>query len=221
MSVLESLGAVDAARWVVSLLTARATVVLVAAVAAMAALRRAPASARHAALAYTVAALLALPLLSGVLPRWELALLPADRPAALPVTAFTAVGGLKAARWQPPSITEPGQASEDVAATPLGADAPRSPRGEGSGVWSEVRAWPISIWLLLAWAGGVSAGLAQLLLATFLVRRAARDASPISDPEWLRQLAEASAHLGLEAAFACSRVPPSSFRWCTVTAAAW
>lgn len=194
MSVLESLGVADPARWAFSLLVVRATVVVLLAWAAMAALRRASASARHAALAFTVLALLALPPLSLFLPAWEVGVLPARAPSEPRRFSFAVERG-KTAPSTRPSVVTPGARVEDQA-TVLKPEPERS-RRDAPSLWSSLWAQSLASLFLLVWAAGVAAGLTQLALATFLVRRTARGASAIDDPEWLAYLDEASTHLGL------------------------
>jgi hypothetical protein len=149
-----------------SLLALRASVVLLLAAAAVAALRRASASARHAALLLAVAALLALPLLSAFLPRWEMPVLSAP-PPAVPAAIATAPASVAAGRFADRSPrTAPGRnlvQAEPEAARPSRRRACRP----GTCAAADPSGGPFTTWLLVAWAAA-AAGLVQLLAAALL-----------------------------------------------------
>jgi VWFA-related protein len=201
MNVPEILSGTDAASWVVCLLVVRATGTVLLAAAALALLRRASAAVRHATLVLTVAALLALPLLSSVLPRWELGLLPAPIPSVAtghgvaPVTLH--LEGLRAASKE--RVESPSRAAiaRDAAIQPDAALATRSGTQDDA-PRALPRAVSLSIWLLVVWMAGVALGMSQLLVAVVLVRRASRATGVMSEPEWLETFAQAMAYLGLK-----------------------
>ncbi len=190
------IGRVDGAQ-LLAFVGGRATLLLLVTAAMLLALRRGSASARHAVLALAAAALLALPALRLAVPRWEVALLRAEvvqRPQATPLrvardheTRAVLPPALSPGRVDVPlpRASASGRApSAAVAAAPVSRETP-------------VRRWPPSLWLLLAWAVGAAAALAQLAAAHLFMMRKTRRAAAVVDQGWLRQLAEASADLGV------------------------
>ena len=143
-------------------LSIRATIVLVAAWAATACLRRAPAALRHALWCAALGAVLALPALSFALPAWHLSLPSSLAPAApaLPQRAGPPVPGPEAAVYIPaePAPDEQGGAPPSVRWPALAA-----------GIWC-AGALAVAAWLLAGW---VSMGLI------------ASRAAPVDDREWL------------------------------------
>jgi len=170
-------------------------VVLTAAGAASLALRRASAAARHLVWSLALVSLLALPLLSLILPAWSVPILPqlrslvsaqaeARTPASVPVA---------------PAQTEsqsPARQSEPVAMAPLAAlpgfqNLPTSallPSG-GMLINAEPAAFPTlslhwSTWMLIIWLLGVFMVFARLIIGTANVRRMARQASYVTENSW-------------------------------------
>jgi TonB family protein len=128
----------------------KGTAVLAAAGAAAWLLRRRSAAARHLVWTAAAAALLALPVLSGVLPALRM---PADPGGAL--AAFQAFS------------------SGQVSATPAAAVA-QGTAGTAAGVWrssTDLRAWAVGIW-----AAGAAFGIFQMLLAWAALARVRRNA---------------------------------------------
>lgn len=162
-------------------LAAKATLVLGVAALAAALLGRASAAVRHLVWLVGIVGVLALPVFSLLLPRWEVPVLPAapsaspasplvstplDVPAAVPMaTRSSAIGGA-------------------AGAGPVGAPA-------------EARtAWLPRATVLLA-MGGVVAGLAWLALGFWGVARLGRRAEVVRDAEWLHAVHDAAERLGL------------------------
>jgi VWFA-related protein len=169
--------------WVSSLL-GKATVVLVAAVFAERVLRHRSASARHAVWSVALLGLLVLPLLSALLPSWELPVLPA-RPA-----------GVAAIPATPP--TRAPQADESISlakASPRVASAARSEAAVPLATVARPRHW--SAWALLVWSLGATIGLLRLAAGAWVARRLARDATPVTDADWTALVAEVSRALRL------------------------
>ena len=173
-----SAGLIPGAEWLPLLaeLAAKATLVLLLAAAVSALLWRASAAVRHLVWCVAVVGVLALPVLSVVLPAWELPLLPSSE-----ATAPTAPGMM---------IEQPGTHAEvqgkAVPAEPMPiVDAPAG----------------LDAWLPRAAAGlvaaGVLAGLLWLALGFWGVARMGRRAQVVHDPEWLRSAHEAAEQLQL------------------------
>ena len=169
-----------------SSLLVKATVLLASAALAGRALRRRSASARHAVWSVALLGLLALPLLSAVLPRWELPMLPARS------AAHTSAPAADAAR--------------STAATPivLASAAPRAAREtaapEAFAAAPAVNVVPArhwSEWVLLLWSLGATIGLLRIAGGAWVARRIARDATPVTDDEWTALVADVSRTLGL------------------------
>lgn len=161
---------------------------LIAIVAAAAlGLRRASASLRHSLWSFGLLAMLILPALSLLVPRWQLGLLP------------TAVFGMNDTRYP---------LSDDRSAlpVPVGRD-PIADARESLPVTSDPLAVAnISIQaprptltlmdtLALLWLGGVVAGLITIAGGLLTLRRVARKAAPISGAEWQTLLAELKGQL--------------------------
>ncbi|WP_420129226.1 M56 family metallopeptidase [Longimicrobium sp.] len=168
---------VPGAEWLPFLaqLALKATLILAVTAMVAAALWRSSAAVRHLVWCVGVAGVLALPLFSAVLPAWDVAMLPADAPAA-------------------PSISTP--PVEAFAATPFAAETPDAPT-VSTAVPSEARwAWVPRTAVAVA-AAGVLAGLLWLALGFWGVARLGRRAQVVRDPEWLRTATDAADRLGL------------------------
>ncbi|HSU15536.1 M56 family metallopeptidase [Longimicrobium sp.] len=162
---------------------AKATLLLLAAALATLALsrRRAPAAARHLVWTLAVCGLLALPLFSVTLPGWSLGFvrLRAERWAA-------ADPRIPAPAPSPAAAVAPRAAIADVGIP--ASPSPETPVTEGVGGGGvDWRTALPALYLL-----GVLAVLARLLAGRWSVRRLAREAAPVTSPEWtelLRDLA--------------------------------
>jgi beta-lactamase regulating signal transducer with metallopeptidase domain len=184
-----------------AVLVAKATLVLVAALAAARVLQRAAAGARHLVWLAALGALLLVPVLALWAPA-RLAVIPAGLlPAAAPAAATAAAPA--AAEPAPAAPARPGAAPErgpapDARATP-GDDAPTfdlapvaaagAPRA-----WSAAAVLPAALALWAAVALGVAGSLAASWLA---VRRVVRRAEPLDGPDWRDPLYEVADRLDL------------------------
>ena len=155
-------------------------VVGVAGVANMILGRRQSAASRHLVWTLAVAGLLALPMLSALLPRWDI---------RIPVATPTATGV---------SIVEPVESDRSTlnqaAAVGLSADSPAAAAAEPAVRTTRV-AW---VALLPAiYMAGVLLLIVRLLRERFIVSGLARRAVVVANPEWTRLLAECAAQIGV------------------------
>jgi VWFA-related protein len=196
----------DLTPWLV-LLMVRATVILLAGAATVALLRRRSASGRHAVLALTVLALLMMPLLSVVGPRWDIALLPAATrmPAGeAPVSFFRERPHGDEPRGRHDAVRTPAvipRASSTLASTASGEGrttyrevdegADRRALLSANGLRS-VLSWLPAVWLL-----GVALGALHMVRSALIIRSTLRRATVVDDTEWTSALDDASATVGV------------------------
>ncbi len=180
----------------------KATVLLLLTGVALAALRRASASARQLVATLGLAGTLLLPAVTIVAPRWEIPLLPNPVPVPSPVSATVATE-----KWAPPADpnaalirgeklaaserVSPPEKTNEVSTAPLPA-APeaipgRSPISRTTGM----------LLILAGWAAGMAFSLGRLALGAARVRRVCRHASSDTDGEWRPLVAELSGKLGI------------------------
>ncbi len=183
MSTIASLSGLDGV-YLVQLLVKVALVVTTAWALAWV-LRGASAGTRHMVWTGAVVALLALPVLTMVLPRLEI---PAAR--RLPL-----IGEVPAESWVPaPMGREIGpdevlaQEGTGFAVVGLEADPPAVSVGEGGVLESSLDPWQL---VRVVWFTGTVLLLLRLLAGTLGVRRFERDAVHVTDPEWARLLHDA------------------------------
>lgn len=192
----------------------KAAAVLVLAALLTLAMRRRSAAARHLVWTLALAAALAMPLLSAVLPAWRVLPTWASAPAAAP--AESAWGGPAtrmpsrpaSARFAAPAGPAPG----DPAATAAGGITIDVIAGSDAGsVRATVRTadaipaappaslWPDRVlpWVLLAWGLGLAIGVAPLVLGRLALRRLARRSRRIVDGPWLAMADRAARQVGL------------------------
>jgi len=164
----------------------KGTLLLVAVFLAAALVRRASAGLRHLVWGGGIVAVLALPVVSLVLP-WRLSVL------RVPAAA-------------PPAVAAPGLAvgvpQPAPRATPLPSAAPRHSAGQETAGGVSAEAWsparvPLGWWIAAIWAAGALAVLARLAHGARLVRRVRRDAAALASPDWRQPLMEAADRLGL------------------------
>lgn len=156
------------------LVLAKSTFVLGAAAFGAWSLRRASAARRHLAWSLALAALLALPVLSALLPAWK--------PGFLAVVAPSAPGAAVAAAPAPASLWR---------FASLGGAPGAAPAAEGGAPWGAI--------LLGAWALGAALVLARLAIGLFGLSRMARAARPVTDPAWTALVARLAAGAGIRA----------------------
>jgi beta-lactamase regulating signal transducer with metallopeptidase domain len=132
--------------------------------------RKASAAARHLIWTLTIAAVLALPLASALLPRWtvEIPVAPVTTPAPLSRRIATIDSSLPDARPTPPALA------------PIDRATPASTTSTAA------VAWPVLIAAL--YAIGVLLLLARIGLERLALRRVVRSAHPITDAAWQRVL---------------------------------
>jgi HEAT repeat protein/beta-lactamase regulating signal transducer with metallopeptidase domain len=179
--------------WIVATLV-KGTLLLLAAIAVAAALRRASAAVRHLVWGTAIASLLVLPLISAVLP-WQLSIVPMPI-AAVPATTINvgtataptpAAGPSESPREPGGGAVSSGKATDPVTITPA---APS--------VWSRLTPTTLLASLLLVWALGALYLLGRLILGAVVLARVVRRATPLDAPEWRRPLLEAADRLALE-----------------------
>ncbi len=179
----------DAAHWGGLLVTAgvKSGAVLVLALTLARLLRGASAALRHLALSTALAAALALPLLSAVVPAWQVRVLPAlpNGPWARPAagTAPAATPSAEAAR---PDGAAPRTAVGAPGALPDGANAAAGPAG-----------WSLPEALGYLWLLGVGVLLVRLGAGCLRLRSLARGAEPLHDEGWARLAGRVAGQLGL------------------------
>jgi beta-lactamase regulating signal transducer with metallopeptidase domain/HEAT repeat protein len=162
----------------------KATLVLAGGLLLTAALRRAPADARHLVWLVTVAALLALPVLAGWTPL---------RVDALAHLAATQAQPAPAEASAPASATAPREWSahtERVSPPRAGVAPAAAPR----------RAWPLPAprtTALVVWLTVAAALVARLAVGLLAVRRMVREARPLEGAGWEQVLCDAADRLGL------------------------
>ncbi len=185
----------------------KATVLMLAAVAATALLRRSSAALRHRVWSLTFAALLLLPGLSAALPEWRLAVLPAqiEEQAAPEANLIEAPQGVQHPIIHPTRNTFGAQAAFEAPASaelmpPAIAEAApaplenATPSEERPGFFQTAPRLPVlaTLWLL-----GAGAAVSPVLIGSARVLVLRRRARPIADGGWAALLDELRARLGL------------------------
>jgi HEAT repeat protein/beta-lactamase regulating signal transducer with metallopeptidase domain len=173
------------AGWLVGVFV-KVTVLLVAAAALAAGLRRASAATRHLVWTAAIVAVLALPVLAAMLP-WRLPVLTVAAPIAEPAAPVVPVApvesaGEPAARQQPlkrlPDVYVESASTASTASTALTAATA----------------------LTALWLAGAALLLLRLAIGAMFLARVARRAEPLTTPDWTRPLLEAADRLGLDRA---------------------
>ena len=165
------------------------------------ALRRVSAAFRHAVWAGALVALVALPVFSGLLPGWNVGLLPSISPLGVP--------GLEGERSQDfvaADLSEPSPAGGQLGSV---AQAPATPKGFApllpmTGKREQLvsdqgpsRLWTWSTWSLLIWGAGALFLLASRGIGLLQVWRIKGRAKRIREPSWRALVAQLAAELGL------------------------
>jgi beta-lactamase regulating signal transducer with metallopeptidase domain/HEAT repeat protein len=166
------------------LVLVKATLVLAGGLLLTAALRRAPADARHLVWLVTVAALVALPVLAGWTPLRVDALAHLAATAGSPAPVATAAPAVAAAHAPREWSTH----TERVPPPRAGA----APAAAPTRSWPSARSVAVVVWLAVA-----AALLARLAAGLLAVRRMVRAARPLEGAAWEQVLCDAADRLGL------------------------
>ncbi|HZI99084.1 MAG TPA: M56 family metallopeptidase [Gemmatimonadaceae bacterium] len=166
----------------------KGTLLIAAVSASMLTLRGATASMRHLLWSFTLVALLAIPALTLVLPRWNLGVLPtisSQKPVAVGSPAVPMIDrtlSLKEASDQPAEVTR-----EPASAAVASNRSIHAPHNERSPLDS----------LALIWIGGLAAGLIAIAGGILTLRRFASNATLVESDEWNRLAKNVADELGL------------------------
>lgn len=176
------------------MLTAKATIILVAALGMTFTMQRASAGARHLVWLVTLGTLLLVPALAAWSPL-RLAILPATHAVASPNAGVAAV----------PSTILPDNPTPAVSPSPLSAAPQTTPvenassiRNTTSGILARVQSMTGISALLAIWGAIVLIIAGWLGFGAISVRRIVRRARPLDSQEWLAPLYDVSDRLGLD-----------------------
>ena len=191
----------------VAMVVMKATLVLAVGTVAAIIARRAGAAVRHAIIALTLAAALALPLGMIATPTWRVSILPASvkqvdgltsspgtaASVALPVAGTTAPGSVARSKSQASAAISP---SDPTASTTTTISSQSSARQTLSTLSSSLR----NAWIPLTWLLGVLSILVWMIVGRIGLRRLARNATPLDTPEWQRLVDDERARAGVDSA---------------------
>jgi beta-lactamase regulating signal transducer with metallopeptidase domain len=165
----------------------KGTLLLAAVAAAVFALRQASASLRHTLWSFALLAMLFIPALSLVIPRWQVGMLPSSSDpltaAGQPLPVPVPVG-----RPAPADVREP---------LPVTGDALPAASADNT-VGTTGPAISLLDSLALLWLGGVIAGLITITGGLLTLRRVALQAAPVAGREWHALLAQLKAQLRID-----------------------
>ena len=160
----------------------KGTLLMAAAGFAAFALRGATASLRHQLWSFAIVAMLIIPGLTVVLPRWQMGIIP------LPASGYP----IPAASYPAPAARDPLPPARSQ--LPASREALPAVTVE-SGIQSPPSSLSLMNALALLWFGGVVAGLIAIVGGLMTLRRIRRRSAPISGAEWQTLLAELKAGL--------------------------
>jgi VWFA-related protein len=193
-----------ATTWIL-LLWVRATVILLLGGAFVLLLRRSSSAARHAVLGLTVAALLVLPVVTVVLPHWELAILPgtSSRTEAIQSRVVVAPSTREVPARRPMPAPADRSPKATAAVTAPSGNAPtlsdvRDQRRPPEAVSSRPSVGSALAWLVGAWLAGAAIGVVQIVRSSLRVQKTLRRAAELAEPEWQDELNRAARTLGLQ-----------------------
>lgn len=171
----------------------KATAFLLVALLLTTALRRAPASARHAIWQLALAGLIAIPVLSHILPQWRL---------PVPGTLAALVSGTRLAALAHPESRTPVIDSLATAPSEFALHAQTSFTPAPTGATEPVISAPparlrLGDFVALVWGAGVLCILGWLALGHLWLGRVRRRSTVVSDASWLSSVRELSARLKL------------------------
>jgi beta-lactamase regulating signal transducer with metallopeptidase domain len=148
--------------------------------------RRTSAASRHLIWTFAVAGLLLLPVLSSVLPRWEIAIPRMSSSGAVGVPAHESIGRTDLRNSAP-------DGGARVGSPTASGDAEVAP---GTSIGRRV-SWSIVSVLPVVYSAGVLLLLIRLVYERWIVGRLARRAVDVSDPAWTRLLAECAMRMDI------------------------
>jgi beta-lactamase regulating signal transducer with metallopeptidase domain len=147
--------------------------------------RRTSAASRHLIWTFAVTGLLLLPILSAVLPSWDVAIPRISSNAGVGALTDEPVGGTEALHSAPAAGTRAGSpittADETTPSAAIGSSMP-----------------PSLVFILpVVYFAGVLLFLTRLVYERWMVERLAQRAVEVNDPEWTRLLSECAARMGI------------------------
>ena len=162
----------------------KGTLLMAAAATVTLAVRGSTATLRHTVWSFALVAMLVIPALLAVLPRWQIAILPA-RSAPVPV----AMGNPEIDRIVQAPVSDAGATRVTTSGVPQEA----SQNFEGSITTQR----SLADSLALLWLGGVVTGLITIAGGLLALRRIACRASALDQPEWQRAVEQIASELGI------------------------
>jgi beta-lactamase regulating signal transducer with metallopeptidase domain len=186
MNVLLDFGAGSGWWPVLGEVAVKGTLLLLSSGAVAAVLRGYSAATRHLVWCVGMVCMLALPLMSSLVPAWELPLLPAVSPIPSPAASV-----MQNSAADPLLSNAPGEGSSGPAALPASPDAVLS-----GGFPRAANGW-LDLALLVMVGGGMGLGLLWLVAGFWGAARIGRGAEVVRDIVWLRSVQEMSERIGL------------------------
>ena len=183
--------------WLAILLdaTVKGSVLVALAGVAVVVMRRRSADMRHLVWALTMVGLVAMPALSGLLPRWHVLPDWLDTQAALTQTDGGMVGPVPAPTFALPDeyVAAPVGPVAESPAVPPSVPAMSAGAGDRS-VDARIDAW---VFVLMLWLLGVLVSVAPVAVGMISLRRLVRNSQRVTDGVWLTLLTELCVRLGV------------------------